>query len=50
LFVCKECHKNIHNGTYDGQKLTEHWLESLVTWKSRKLGSEGDVWKSAAWR
>jgi hypothetical protein len=24
LFVCKECHKNIHNGTYDGQKLTEH--------------------------
>ena len=22
LFVCKECHNKIHNGTYDGQKLT----------------------------
>ncbi len=22
LFVCKECHNNIHSGTYDGQKLT----------------------------
>lgn len=22
LFVCKECHNNIHNGTYDGRKLT----------------------------
>ena len=23
LFVCEECHKNIHNGTYDGRKLTQ---------------------------
>lgn len=22
LFVCEECHQNIHNGTYDGRKLT----------------------------
>lgn len=22
LFVCRECHTKIHNGTYDGQKLT----------------------------
>lgn len=22
LFVCKECHNNIHSGTYDGRKLT----------------------------
>jgi hypothetical protein len=24
LFVCKECHKKIHGGTYDGRKLTQH--------------------------
>ncbi len=23
LFVCKTCHQNIHNGTYDGRKLTQ---------------------------
>ena len=23
LFVCDACHKKIHNGTYDGRKLTQ---------------------------
>ena len=30
LFVCKECHNKIHNGTYDGISLTQNLLESRM--------------------
>ncbi len=30
LFLCEECHKKVHGGTYDGVKLTKNSLESRM--------------------
>ena len=48
LFVCKQCHEDIHGGKYDGRKLTQHLLESPVRSKDSCCGSGEGAWKSAA--
>jgi len=48
VFVCHQCHSNIHGGNYDGRKVESRLTGEPYDTETVTYGSEGACWKSAA--
>jgi len=48
VFVCHQCHTEIHTGRYDGKKVEQRFTGELSATETGTLSSERACWKSVS--